>query len=331
MWRGVASAEGGGAAGQTHTPRGACERNCRPGSDDAVSSQGHTMGQGQSGLGPGGEKKGDDKKEKRRFEPPPPPTRVGKKQRRRGVDAANKLPTVTPSSKCKLRLLKLERVKDYLLMEEEFVTNQERLKPQEARAEEERTKVDDLRGTPMSVGSLEELIDDKCVPCANSTLSPALPYHASRARHRLTAPAPRSHAIVSSSVGPESYVNILSFVDKSQARESGGPCRCLAPAPRVSRPLLLTHRDPGQLEPGCSVLLHSKSMSVVGILSDEADPLVSVMKARATSMPCAHCARELTTGLAVPCRWRRRRWSRTRTLAGWRSRSRRSRRRWSCR
>jgi 26S proteasome regulatory subunit T2 len=122
------------------------------------------MGQGQSGLGPGGEKKPDDKKEKRRFEPPPPPTRVGKKQRRRGADAVNKVPTVTPTSKCKLRLLKLERVKDYLLMEEEFVTNQERLKPQEARAEEERTKVDELRGTPMSVGSLEELIDDKCAP-----------------------------------------------------------------------------------------------------------------------------------------------------------------------
>jgi 26S proteasome regulatory subunit T2 len=28
---------------------------------------------------------------------------------------------VTPATKCKLRLLKLDRVKDYLLMEEEFV------------------------------------------------------------------------------------------------------------------------------------------------------------------------------------------------------------------
>jgi 26S proteasome regulatory subunit T2 len=32
---------------------------------------------------------------------------------------------VAPLSKCRLRLLKLERVKDYLLMEEEFVANQE--------------------------------------------------------------------------------------------------------------------------------------------------------------------------------------------------------------
>jgi 26S proteasome regulatory subunit T2 len=117
------------------------------------------MGQGQSGQNAGD--KPEKAKEKKRFEPPPPPTRVGKKQRKRGSEAASKLPSVTPTSKCKLRLLKLERVKDYLLMEEEFVTNQERLKPQEARNEEERTKVDDLRGSPMSVGNLEEIIDDR--------------------------------------------------------------------------------------------------------------------------------------------------------------------------
>lgn len=82
-------------------------------------------------------------------------------------------------------------------MEEEFVSNQERLKPQEDKNEEDRSKVDDLRGSPMSVGSLEELIDE-------------------------------NHAIVSSSVGPEYYVGILSFVDKDQ------------------------------LEPGCAILMHNK-------------------------------------------------------------------------
>jgi len=173
------------------------------------------MGQNQSM--PGGDKP-DDKKEKKKWEPPAAPTRVGKKQKKhRGPDVGTRLPAITPNSKCKLRLLKLERVKDYLLMEEEFVTNQERLKPQEQKNEEDRSKVDDLRGTPMSVGNLEEIIDD-------------------------------SHAIVSSSVGPEYYVNILSFVDK------------------------------GQLEPGCSVLMHNKALSIVGTLSDEVDPMVSVMK-----------------------------------------------------
>ena len=160
------------------------------------------MGQGTPGglnrQAPGDRKSDGDKKKDKKYEPAAPPTRVGRKQRKqKGPEAAARLPTVTPHTKCRLRLLKLERVKDYLLMEEEFVTNQERLKPQEEKAEEDRSKVDDLRGSPMSVGNLEELIDE-------------------------------NHAIVSSSVGPEYYVGIMSFVDKDQ------------------------------LEPGCAILMHNK-------------------------------------------------------------------------
>merc|ERR1712179_476102 len=158
-----------------------------------------------------------ENKEKKKYEPPVP-TRVGKKKKRmKGPEAATKLPQVTPHTRCRLRLLKQERIKDYLLMEEEFIRNQERLKPQEEKNEEERSKVDDLRGTPMSVGNLEEIIDD-------------------------------NHAIVSTSVGSEHYVSILSFVDKDQ------------------------------LEPGCSVLLNHKVHAVVGVLSDDTDPMVTVMK-----------------------------------------------------
>jgi 26S proteasome regulatory subunit T2 len=69
----------------------------------------------------------------------------------------------------------------------------------------------------MHVGTLEEIIDD-------------------------------DHAIVSTTSGPESYVTIMSFVDKDL------------------------------LEPGCSILLHHKSHSVVGVLGDDTDPIVSVMK-----------------------------------------------------
>lgn len=97
----------------------------------------------------------------------------------------------------------------------------------------------------MSVGTLEEIIDD-------------------------------NHAIVSTSVGSEHYVSILSFVDKDQ------------------------------LEPGCSVLLNHKVgtiesvlhtlkeivfkenytflnyfyqvHAVIGVLSDDTDPMVTVMK-----------------------------------------------------
>ena len=106
------------------------------------------MGQGQSAPGRGsssgqggGDRKDQDKK--KRWEPPAPPPRVGKKQKRHGASSGlgSKLPSVTPNAKCKLRLLKLERIKDYLLMEEEFVHNQERLKPQDNKENEDHSKV----------------------------------------------------------------------------------------------------------------------------------------------------------------------------------------------
>lgn len=124
---------------------------------------------------------------------------------------------VNPVSKCRLKLLRTERVKDYLIMEEEFIKNQERLKPQEENKEKERLKVDEMRGTPINVGTLEEIIDDE-------------------------------HAIVSPHQGLEYYVPILSIVDKDQ------------------------------LELGCSVLLNHRSHTVVGILQNDVDPMVSVMK-----------------------------------------------------
>lgn len=160
----------------------------------------------------------DEKKDSAgKKKPQPPSMKSAKRRKRRGAPAAVKIPQVFPTSKCKLRLLKLERIKDFLLMEEEFIRNQEVLKPREEQNESELAKVDDLRGTPMAVGTLEELIDD-------------------------------NHAIVASSMGPEYYVTIMSFVNQDL------------------------------LEPGCSVLLHNKVMSVVGILADDQDPMVSVMK-----------------------------------------------------
>lgn len=167
---------------------------------------------------PGGDfnkKKDEQKKEKPKYEPPVE-SKFGKK-RRKGPDTAVKLPNVYPNTRCKLKLLKMERIKDHLLLEEEFVNNQETLQPTEAKHAEEREKVDELRGYPLSVGTLEEIIDD-------------------------------DHAIVSSTAGTEYYVSIMSFVDK------------------------------GLLEPGCSVLLHHKTVSIVGVLEDDADPMVSVMK-----------------------------------------------------
>ena len=96
--------------------------------------------------------------------------------------------------------------------------NQERLHPQQDdRYKEERTLIDHLRGSPVEIGTLEEIIDD-------------------------------DHAIVSMPMGFDHYVTILSFVDKDL------------------------------LEPGCSVLLNRREHFIVGVLGDDVDPLVSVMK-----------------------------------------------------
>lgn len=170
--------------------------------------------------GPARQGKGDEKKDgdKKKGGAPAPAPRIGKKkQRRKGGDAQYKIPRITPHARCRLKLLRTERVKDYLSLEKEFIENMERMRPHEERVQEERSKVDEIRGSPMQVGSLEEIIDE-------------------------------NHAIVSSSTGPEYYVPIMSFVDKDE------------------------------LEPGCQLLLHNRVMSIVGLLQDDVDPLVSVMK-----------------------------------------------------
>ena len=60
-----------------------------------------------------------DKEDKSKKEAPP--TKMGGKKTKKGVDVTMRLPSITPISKCRLRKLKLARIKDYLLMEEEFI------------------------------------------------------------------------------------------------------------------------------------------------------------------------------------------------------------------
>ncbi|CAB4068523.1 PSMC1 [Lepeophtheirus salmonis] len=58
----------------------------------------------------------------------PVPTLVWKKRKcDRGLDAVHKLPFVTPHTKCLLKLLKLDCIKDYLLMEEKFIRSLEKI------------------------------------------------------------------------------------------------------------------------------------------------------------------------------------------------------------
>lgn len=57
-----------------------------------------------------------------------------------------------------------------------------------------------------------------------------------------------NHAIVSGAHGPEYYTTVMSFVDKDQ------------------------------LEPGSSILMNNKNHAVVGIMQDDQNPLLNVMK-----------------------------------------------------
>lgn len=99
------------------------------------------MGQNQSNPPGNGQGDKNGKGQKKKYEPPPAPQRIGLKKKKKGLEGTGKIPAVTPSAKCRLRLLKLERIKDYMLMEEEFVTNQEKFKPHEVKTEEERSRV----------------------------------------------------------------------------------------------------------------------------------------------------------------------------------------------
>jgi len=167
----------------------------------------------------------DDKNKK--YEKPATTVNFGRKNKTRytgGENSLLKLPEILPVTKCKLRELRLERVKDYLLIQKAYAQRQEIFLKEKADGDPDadktaqlRKQVEDMRGASMTLGTLEELVDD-------------------------------GHAIVSSNVGLKYYVNILSFVDRDL------------------------------VEPGCSVLLHSKAMSIVGVLQGRTDPLVNVMK-----------------------------------------------------
>eukprot|EP00834_Sanchytrium_tribonematis_P002415 NODE_74_length_24438_cov_0.900283.p8 type:complete len:235 gc:universal NODE_74_length_24438_cov_0.900283:23349-22645(-) len=126
------------------------------------------------------------KQEQKKYEKPLL-TRTFKKKRKGGNTQFNKLPTPI-STKCKLKALQLERVKDWLLLEEEYINNNEQKQEEGKKASgisDAYEEVQQLRGSPLVQGTLEEMIDD-------------------------------DHAIISSTTGPDLYVPILSVVDKDQ-------------------------------------------------------------------------------------------------------------------
>lgn len=167
--------------------------------------------------GSGNPNPNDKKKDEKTKWEPPVATTLGKKKKKRGPEGSTRIPKFYPVKQCRLRMLRLERARDYLTIEEEFLGKlAEEGTGGNSALEAETKKMEELRSMPMDVGSLEEIIDD-------------------------------SHAIVDAA-GGDMYVPILSFVDKEQ------------------------------LELGASVLLHGRRHAIVGVLQNDVDPLVSVMK-----------------------------------------------------
>ena len=133
----------------------------------------------------------------------PDPNKVmARNKAKKGTEAGNKLPIVFPATKCRLRALKLDRIKDYLLMEEEFVEAQNEHRKQknantaigEEEIDPELKQVEDMREAPLALATIEEFIDE-------------------------------DHAIISSAYGPDYYVAIYSFVDRDRL-ENGSTVLC---------------------------------------------------------------------------------------------------------
>ena len=139
------------------------------------------------------------------------------KKNRNGAGLANKIPTVNPATKCKLRYVQLQRVYDYLQIENEYIKNRIEAKKNEVANEKDEITIESIRGSPLTICTVEEIIDD-------------------------------DNVIISIKGILEYLVGVASFVDRDL------------------------------LEPGVSVFVTNTSMFVVGIVQENTNSSVDVMR-----------------------------------------------------
>ena len=113
-------------------------------------------------------------------------TVINQKRKKRIKDTQKKLhiPEIFPKIDCKLNLLRQQMLNNFLTLENKIYTKIEQLETESSKMSA-RKKVDEFRGTPMVMGTLEEFIDDY-------------------------------RAIVTPYLGPEYVVPIMSFVDATK-------------------------------------------------------------------------------------------------------------------
>lgn len=164
---------------------------------------------------------------------------------------------MAPNAKCKLRQLKLDRVKDFILLEQEYLKNQEILKPKQEKEEVggarwgrvKPGKAASRRSLPLpplrrSAPSWRTSAGSRCrwerwrrssTTTTRSSPCPTARKRESAADATLTLPLTATHGgPLTPPPRPASYVVIMSFVDRDM------------------------------LEPGCTVLLHNKVGGVRG-------------------------------------------------------------------
>jgi len=150
-----------------------------------------------------------------------PPIMAGRRRRKAKLEesAATRVPAVTPHKPCLLRLRKLERIQDWTLLQEELIQNCLNLKPgaDGKEASKAREEVDLIRGSCMRVARLAEMLTE-------------------------------DRAIVSVSGMPDTYMPVLSIVDRDL------------------------------LESGCSILTTYQASAVVGVLANENEMTLARIK-----------------------------------------------------
>ncbi len=235
---------------------------------------------------------------RQKYEPPPPTTLGKKKKKRKGPDAASKLPEVNPHTKvrrrgaalgavseapraqpqCKLRLLKLNRVKVGTLGALPLGSSAlcrttccwSRSTSSTSSASSLRRRRTRRRGRRLWALQVftRAWFDGSFWPGRRSARDAHGGGNAGGEGRASVCVAWRptvdhqeiiddNHAIVSSSAGSEYYVTMLSFVDKDQLEPN-----CSVSAAQQARP-------PPFDGARTQVLLHNKVLSVVGILADD--------------------------------------------------------------
>ncbi|PIC44769.1 hypothetical protein B9Z55_005023 [Caenorhabditis nigoni] len=101
--------------------------------------------------------------QQKREKPTHAAMKVAMKSGRRGIENANKLPTVAPRRQCLVRLLKMNRIHDYLQLEKEYISRQNSRtgRPLAQQKRREQQLVQSLRGTPTTLARIHELFDDE--------------------------------------------------------------------------------------------------------------------------------------------------------------------------